>query len=312
MGVFLALYQIGVFAGIGYFSSLLKLLENKQTGVLMIFLINFALPSLIFISVYETNVTLYLFILTNFAFLSSFICSIIIYFVATRIFKCNHRTAISMWFLTLLGNTLFIGFPIVEEALGREEALNAIIFDQFASALPLALIAPFLMQVYGSNSKANFKNIFFGLFKNPIFLSFLISLIINLNGIKIDAWILLPLEKMAQSATPIALFVIGANLKFKDLRLNFKPTLVVIFWSMIFSPLFFLGFSYLVNELTTENIMNQTWKMAFLQVATPPMTTSIIVFHIAKLDVKLAVSSIALGTLLCIVIFPIWELLIIK
>ena len=54
----LAMYSIFAFVFIGYLANILRLVGNKQSGILLGFLVNFALPAQIFNGTYHANVSL--------------------------------------------------------------------------------------------------------------------------------------------------------------------------------------------------------------------------------------------------------------
>ncbi|PAF42266.1 AEC family transporter [Helicobacter sp. 11S03491-1] len=296
----LALYGVFAFIGLGYLAKTLRMVGNKQSGILLGFLLNFALPAQIFTGIYhvELDFKLILIMLTTLG------CSLVggasMYFFSKKILKRERNTAIAMAFLATLGNTLFLGVPLVYGALGQEYSNKAILYDQICTAIPLAILTPMIMSI-GGKGVFGLRAITMRLSQNPLFLALIIGLIFKFMPFSISEWIFTPIKQLGACATPVALFAIGVQISMGDIKTEWKNTFVVLFWGMIFVPAIIFAFIHLNGILITDD-----WRMALLESAMPPLISSAAVIMRAGLNNKIAVSSIAFGIFASAMTIPMW------
>ncbi|PAF53896.1 transporter [Helicobacter sp. 13S00482-2] len=296
----LALYGVFSFIGLGYLAKFLRMVGNKQSGILLGFLLNFALPAQIFNGIYhiELDFKLILILLTTLS------CSLVggtaMYFFAKRILKRESNTAVSMAFLSALGNTLFLGVPLVYGALGQEYSNKAILYDQICTAIPLAIFTPLIMSI-GGKGIFTIRSVTMRLSSNPLFLALLIGLAFKFMPFSINDWIFVPIKQLGACATPVALFAIGVQISIGDIKTEWKNTFIVLFWGMIVVPT--LVFMVII---ITKVEFTDTWRMALLESAMPPLISSAAVIMRAGLNNKIAVSSIAFGIFISAITIPTW------
>ena len=165
----LAMYSIFVFVFIGYLANVLRLVGNKQSGILLGFLVNFALPAQIFNGTYHANVSLDFLLVCLVALCVNCLAGICALLIG-KLFKLERGTLITICFMAMLGNTLYLGFPFVQGALGQTQANAVIIYDQFVTGIPFAFLAPILLSLNGK-TKFSFLNVLKRLFKSPFVFS---------------------------------------------------------------------------------------------------------------------------------------------
>ncbi len=295
----LAIYSVCVFIFIGYIAKLLRLVGNKQSGILLGFLLNFALPAQIFNGTYHADIDSVFFSVC----LVSFLCSIsggLVLFAIGKALKFNRDSIITMSFMGAFGNTLFLGLPIVNGALGEAYANKVIIYDQIVTGIPIAFLAPLILSLGGKGSFRP-KAIALRLFQSPLFLALLCGLALKFLPIKIPDELFLPLKSLAQTATPVALFAIGVQMSLQSIKEEWKPTSILLFGKMFIAPL--LLFSVVKIGF---NGFNDLWRMALIEVAMPPVVSAGAIVIRAGLNARLAVSAIAFGILLSFVSVPLW------
>lgn len=298
----LAIYSVCVFICIGYIAKLLRLVGNKQSGILLGFLLNFALPAQVFNGTYHATLDLAFF----YVCLVSFLCSIsggLVLFIIGKIFKLERNTIITMSFMGAFGNTLFLGLPIVNGALGEAYANKVIIYDQIVTGIPIAFLAPLILSLGGKGS-FSFKAIGMRLFQSPLFLALLCALVLKALPVHIPDELFLPLKSLAQTATPVALFAIGVQMSLENIKQAWKPTLLLLFGKMCIAPLLLV-----VVVLMCFGSFNDLWRMALIEVAMPPVVSAGAIVIRAGLNAKLAVSAVAFGILISFISVPLWLLL---
>ena len=207
----LAIYSVCVFVLIGYIAKLLRLVGNKQSGILLGFLLNFALPAQIFNGTYHAEIN------TDFALVCviSFLCSLsggAVLFIIGKIAKLHPHSILTLSFMGAFGNTLFLGLPIVNGALGEEYANKVIIYDQIVTGIPIAFLAPLILSL-GGKGVFSARAITSRLFRSPLFLALLSGLVLKFIPLEIPDELFVPLKSLALTATPVALFAIGVQMR---------------------------------------------------------------------------------------------------
>src|SRR5690606_18753816 len=115
------------------------------------------------------------------------------------------RATIGCLILTAgLGNTSFVGFPVLEALYGREALKYGIFLDQAGSFLIISLFGVGVATKY-SFGALNMKGIFKKIFLFPPFLAFLLAVIMAFLGWKAEGMVEGILTQLAVTLTPLAL-----------------------------------------------------------------------------------------------------------
>ena len=298
-----AIYSIFVFIFLGYFARRMRMLGNRQGNILLGFLLNFALPSAIFKGVYHSSINLELVLTLLGALCCSLGCGALMYVLARKFFGCIQPVALTLAFLVTLHNTLFLGVPMVYGAVGLEASHKAILFDQLCTGLPLAILTPILMSLNGKG-KFNIRAVLIRLFANPLFLSMLSGLALKFLPIEIPDDVFAPINALAACATPVALFAIGVQLNFKEVRTEWKNALLVLVFSMLITPALYLASLHILHiPISSDH------QMALIELSMPPLISSAAVIARAGLNQKIAIASIVLGIALSALNVPLWKYL---
>lgn len=301
--MFVAIYSIFVFIFLGYFAKSMRMLGNRQGNILLGFLLNFALPSAILSGVYHSDISLELLG----TLLGALCCSVAVgalsYIFVAKILRYSFLTSVTIAFLVTLHNTLFLGVPMVYGAVGLEASHKAIIFDQFCTGLPLAILTPILFSLSGKG-RFSMRAVGARLFMNPLFLAMLDGFALRLLPFAIPEEIFAPIKALAACATPVALFAIGVQISFKDVKIEWKSSLIVLSFAMFVTPALYLASLHLLGTPITQN-----HQMALIEISMPPLISSAAVIARAGLNQKIALASIVLGIFVSAFTTPLWRYL---
>ncbi len=297
------LFSVVLFFSLGYLSRKLKIYTEESSKVLIDFIIYFALPSMVIYNIQSLEFKSYYVWILVFGWLA-IILSIFISFLAGKFLKLNRITLASFVMMSSFGNTTFLGIPFNMALFGEESVKYVIIFDQLSSFLPVILLSPFIL-AYGQETdkiKIDWKKII----TFPPFVTLIISFMLK-PFLTIPEFILGSLHLLGLTVVPLALFSVGMNLRFSNLRERIRDVSAVLFIKMVLVPSLFLLFFVLIGmegELFT--------KVAIIEVAMPPMVLASILVMGANLDKDLAASSVASGIIFSFVSIPIFYVLINK
>jgi len=114
--------------------------------------------------------------------------------------------------VSTFGNTAFLGYPYVQTLLGEKGLGFAIIFDNFASFLPVVTIGALIISFEDKSSKIDFKKII----TFPPFIALILALLLK-NFYILDSFLDI-FDKIGATVTPLALFAVGANIDLSRLK----------------------------------------------------------------------------------------------
>lgn len=201
-----------------------------------------------------------------------------------------------------LGNTAFVGLPLLEALGGREAMRLGLVVDQLGSFLVLSFLAlPFAAHLKGGRTSA------LALAKRvaafPPFVALVVALITRPFEYPpvLDA----VLHRLADTLSPIALASIGYQLRVAALRRSLMPLLAGLFYKMILAPLLVVSLLWALAPR-----LGLLERVAVTQAAMAPMVTAAILAAEHEFDAELAALMVGLGVPLSFVSVPLlWALL---
>jgi predicted permease len=162
------------------------------------------------------------------------ICAILILFLS-RLFDFSKEVTGCLMLLAILGNTSFLGIPVVTSYMGEDSIPYIMVYDQLGNFIALATYGTFIANYYSSNSKVTFKLITYKVVTFPPFIALIIGLL--LMGTQFNEISTKILESFSATIIPIALVSVGLQLQLKMLKSEIKPFSVAIIVKLIISPI---------------------------------------------------------------------------
>lgn len=205
-----------------------------------------------------------------------------------------------------LGNTSFVGFPLLEALVGRSAISIGVVLDQLGTFLVLSTLGLVAAVNYSESTAVtpSGHNVLKKVFTFPPFLALLVSFFWVLFGFDQQSIPVQVLERLASTLIPLALVAVG-------LQLDLSPTSIAKKWV----PLTFgLGFKLFISPIIfwilfsgILGIHNSTVHITLLESAMAPMITAAVVANEFDLDGELANLMVGLGIPLSLVSVPIWD-----
>lgn len=292
---FTPLFSIFVLLASGYLAKRIKLIPQTQLIIFIDFVLNFAMPALIFDKVYHVVLDAKILGVTACGLLSQFGAAIVAFYIGKAL-RFSKATIASMTLLAMFGNTLFVGLPVVSGMLGEEMQNQVILYDQIATCVPVALLAPLILSYAAPANISLVKNVI-KIMKFPPFIALILGL--AAKPFALPEFIFAPMELFASSVVPVALFAVGLGLGFGGVRSAYKSTAIVIALRMFFAPALFAALAFIFN-LSVDS----TYMVGVIESAMPPMVLASAMILKAGLDSNLAISSVALGVCATFVNIP--------
>lgn len=202
-----------------------------------------------------------------------------------------------------LGNTAFVGFPVIEALYGKEALKYAVFLDQPGTFLIVSSMGIWVAALY-STGKLPKRELAKRVFFFPPFIAFILALILGGAGWQAQGDLKIILERLAAILTPMALISVGLQLKWNDIRSDLKYLCAGLGYKLFLAPALIYGIYWLAG------IPYQMFKIAVIEAAMAPMITGSILAASHNLAPRLAGMMVGVGVPLSFITLGIWYFLI--
>ena len=199
-----------------------------------------------------------------------------------------------------LGNTSFLGFPIIQALYGEEGMKTAILVDQPGSFVVLSTFAIVIATMY-SSGKPNGFQIAKKIAIFPPFITFLIACLMNFLDLDFHDNIQFLFQKAGSIITPLAMLSVGLQLKFYSKSQHWKFLGFGLLYKLILTP----ALIYLLYVV----ILQQHSKMievAVMESAMAPMIMASILASSHGLKPKLSSMMVGFGIPISFITLVFW------
>jgi predicted permease len=231
-----------------------------------------------------------------------FFGAIIFFILISKKLKLSKETIACLILSCGLGNTSFVGFPILTQLYDAKAIQYAIFVDQPGSFLIMSSFGVFIAH-FASTGKVNFNNILKKLFSFPPFICFLIALFIHKNFIPTNIDVVL--KNIGSLMIPLAMLSLGMQFKLNFKAIAWRNFFVGISYKLLIAPtIIYILFVLILDQNTFPN------KISIIECAMPPMITSSIIAADHQLDEDLAAVLPTLGIIFSIPTLIFWKFIL--
>ncbi len=238
-------------------------------------------------------------------FLGAVIIALILSKIITKLVKLPPERAGIFAFMLVFGNTGFIGLPVLHGLLGSEAVFYGALCDSSYDIF-MFTIGITLIRNSASGDDMKLKDTLKGLI-NPCFIGVLIGLTLYICGITLPEIVAVPVERIGNVTSPLAMIVVGSHLarvRIRDLFTCGHAYLVCLMKLIVFPLIALLMVKLIIGTGSTMA------SVIVLQAAMPCAMLSVILSDRYHGDVKFASTGVMLTTLLCIVTIPLHAILL--
>jgi len=201
-----------------------------------------------------------------------------------------------------LGNTAFIGFPMIEALHGREGVKLALVADQLGCFLALAIGGTIVAALYSGKS-ASASAVTRKVLTFPPFISLLVGAVAGLLGgwpQPVDAIF----DRLGATLVPLTLFSVGLQFRLQFQRGQGAAVLLALGWKLLLAPLaiWLAGLAIGVSDAILT--------IAVLESAMAPMISAAILAEQNDLEPQLANTVLGFGIVLSLVTVPLADYLL--
>lgn len=287
---------------LGMFLQKVKALPKDTHVSINAIILHICLPSLIFVSL---PTLIWNPALLSFCFVAWVIFggSFLFFTFLGKRFSWSRATVGCLILTAGLGNTAFVGFPIIELAYGKEAVKYAVLLDQAGTFLICSSFGVWASSFFSETSYSHFE-ILKRVAVFPPFVSFVLALFIKFLGFTPEGSLLQLLERFSAMLAPLALISVGLQLKPRELKSEWKFLSIGLFFKLFLAPTIIFC---LYKMIGTPQYL---FKIAVLESSMAPMLTAAILASSHHLRPKLAGLMIGVGVPVSFVTVSIWYLLI--
>ncbi len=202
-----------------------------------------------------------------------------------------------------LGNTSFVGIPIVSALYGKEGIQTLIIVDLPGTFVVLSTLGVLVANMY-SNQKEKVSYVK-KIFTFPPLVAFLVALMFSLLSIDFPEALSETFKVFAATISPLALISVGYQLRFQKESKHYPYLLLGLMVQLVITPLVIFGLYYGVFGKT-----DLATKVCIIEAAMAPMITAAILASNYGLKPQLSNMMVGFGIPLSFVTISMWYFLI--
>lgn len=281
-----ALIFIAIF--IGYVIKKGDFFPKDAPIILNQFILYISAPALVLLKIPSLSFSKDIFIPVIISWVVMALSALVIFFLS-KLFAFGKEVTGALLLVGVLGNTSYLGIPMVQAYFGEEALGYVLMYDQLGSFIALSTYATFISVYYSSTKSVNIKALFIKIVSFPPFIALLIALFfIGKPFIPIAQSVLVSLSA---TIVPLALVSVGLQLKFKLPSEDIKPFATALSVKLIFAPIVAITICYALSWDT------QAALVSIMEASMAPMITAAAVASMAGLAPALSSAILGYGIL---------------
>jgi len=274
----------------------LPLFPQNTAQVLNLFVIYVSLPALVLIKVPELVFSQELLAPALMPWFMLVVSAGLIWALA-KFFRWQNDTKGALLLLVPLGNTAFLGIPMVRAFYGEEGIPYAVLYDQLGSFLALATYGSAVLAVYGKGEgKPTVHSVIRKIISFPPFICLLVAFVFR--SVPLPGTLSVLLHTLAATLVPVVMIAVGFQF---TLRLSpdvLKPLVAGLFVKLALAPCIALLFCRLFAFDTLAA------QVSVFEAGMPPMVSAGAMAIMAGLSPKLTAALVGVGIFLSFMTLP--------
>jgi len=285
---------IGLYVLLGALFRRLKAFPDQTAHVLNMFALYVSLPAVILLKVPELSISAETVVAAIVPW-GMLLLSAILVIALSRNRKWSRPTTGVLLLVVPVGNTSFMGVPMVRAFFGEAGIPHLILYDQIGTMLIFATYGAIILSVY-SGEQSDIPTII----KRALFFPPTTALLI---GLALRNWsypqvVVNTLQDLSGALTALVMTAIGFQMKLRLQRTTLEPLGVGLAIKLMIAPLVALVVCQLFG------LDNLAADISIFEAGMPPMVTACALAAAAGMGVELAVAMAGLGIVMAFVSLP--------
>ena len=270
---------------------------HAETGnVLNSFVIYVSLPAVILLKVPELTLSAELLVPAVMPWVMLLFSVVAVLFVS-RVFTMERQVTGVLLLLVPLGNTSFLGYPMVRAFLGERAVSYAVLYDQIGSFPALAIYGSIIAAIYGvEKGGTTTRNTIRDIVTFPSFIAFVAAF--ALRPFHYPAMLVSLLSALAATLVPVVMICIGFQLTLRVSQNARKALFFGLLIKLIVAPLAALALCKACG------LRGDTVKVSVFEAGMPPMVSAGALALLAGLPPSLTTALVGMGLILSFVTLP--------
>jgi malate permease and related proteins len=280
---------IGVFVLLGILFQRLKSFPDESAQVLNMFALYISLPALVLLKApqilfsREAIVPL----VVPWALL---LFSIVMVLVGGKLFRWPREIVGVLLLIIPLGNTSFLGIPMVQAFYGQAGLPPLIVYDQLGTMMIFSSYGSLILALYGADRKFHLPTVA----RRMILFPPTVALVIGLafRETPYPPKLAQGLHDVSLSLIPLVMTAIGLQLRFRLERHVLGPLGYGLVIKLLAAPLVTLGVCHLLG------VKGLPMEVSVIEAGVPPMVTAAALAVIAGMNAELSAALVGVGIIL--------------
>jgi predicted permease len=227
--------------------------------------------------------------------------SVILVLGASHLFAWPREVRAALLVTVPLGNTSFLGYPLIAALLGSAALPYAVIYDQLGAFLILSSFGLFVLAWYGGGERPRLRDVALRVLKFPPFIALLLALFLPESY---PAAVSGALERLSGALLPLVVLAIGLKLRLRLPRERVAPLAYGLALKLMVLP---AAAWWIAPWLGLADL---AFAAVVLESAMPPMITAAALVAAARLAPELATAMAGYGIVVGMATLAFWSWLL--
>ncbi|WP_320169643.1 AEC family transporter [Maridesulfovibrio sp.] len=294
-------FIISLFVGLGAVFKRFKSFPEQTPQVLNMVALYAALPAVILLKIPTLHFSREMVIPATIPWLM-LIISVLLVLWGEKVFRWSKEASAVLLLVVPIGNTAFMGVPMVTAFFGEAGIPHLIVYDQLGTMLIFAVYGSVVLSIYSNRSKLKFRQIVIKSILFPPTLALIVGL--AMHSRQYPELIAVLLNNLSGILTPLVMIAIGFQLKIRLSPGVICPLLFGLAVKLIVAP----GVALIGCNLV--GITGLSVKVSIFEAGMPPMVTSGALAIAVGLLPELAAATVSTGMVLSFFTLPLLFLIL--
>ncbi|MBB5022561.1 AEC family transporter [Desulfurispira natronophila] len=274
---------------------------DNGPGTLNAFIIHVSLPAMVLLQIHRLELDTALLFAVLMPWLS-FLLAVPFFMLLGKFMGWDRGTIGCLILLGGLGNTSFIGLPMIQAYYGEHMLGVGIVADQIGSFLVLSTLGILTAAIFSQGTKVTFSAVIRRIITFPPAIAVVVALL--LRSVEYPMWFVDTLEALGATVAVLAMASVGMFFQFEKLQQDLRgPLLAGLSYRLFLAPLIALVVFVLLIGGRGEIL-----QVTIFEAAMPPMVVGGLIAIQHGLNPRLATLMLALGTLASFITLALWYL----
>lgn len=274
---------------IGYILNKSDSFSKETPLILNQFILYISAPALVLLKIPQLSFSIETLIPVFIAWSVMSISAIAVFYLS-KLFSFTKEVTGSLMLVAVLGNTSYLGIPIVSAYFGEDALGYVVMYDQLGSFIALSTYGTFISVYYSSTKEVDIRTLFLKILSFPPFIALIIALFFM--GTSFHPVIQSVLASLASTIVPLALVAVGLQLRFKLPKEDMKPFGIALGVKLILAPIVAIAICYIFSW------DNKATQISIMEASMAPMITAAAVASMSGLAPRLSSAIVGYGILL--------------